>query len=69
MPDAAVRLVGVGLNPSRLAIVDVLREMGADIEFRPTDDDADSPEPVGDLVVRGDRGLGRSTWRHRALPR
>jgi 3-phosphoshikimate 1-carboxyvinyltransferase len=50
-PDAELRIRDVGLNPSRLAIVDVLREMGADIEVIPGD--PTGPEPVGDLVVRG----------------
>ena len=31
-PTAEIRLEGVGLNPSRVGIIDVLREMGADIE-------------------------------------
>ncbi len=31
-PTADIRLEGVGLNPSRVGIIDVLREMGADIE-------------------------------------
>jgi 3-phosphoshikimate 1-carboxyvinyltransferase len=50
-PDAQLRIRDVGLNPSRLAIVDVLREMGADIDV--VEGDATGPEPVGDLVVRG----------------
>ncbi|MDQ2934227.1 MAG: 3-phosphoshikimate 1-carboxyvinyltransferase [Chloroflexota bacterium] len=52
--DADLLLPGVCLNPTRLAILDVLREMGAtvDVEERA----ADGPEPVGDLRVRsGDR--------------
>ncbi|MEZ4598064.1 MAG: 3-phosphoshikimate 1-carboxyvinyltransferase, partial [Chloroflexota bacterium] len=50
-PDAELRIRDVGLNPSRLAIVDVLREMGAQVEVVPGD--PTGPEPVGDLVVRG----------------
>ena len=34
--DAELRLVDVGLNPTRLVAIDVLREMGADIEVLPT---------------------------------
>lgn len=49
--DAEVTLLDVGLNPSRLAIVDVLREMGADIEIAPHPSD-EGPEPTGDVVVR-----------------
>jgi 3-phosphoshikimate 1-carboxyvinyltransferase len=50
-PDAELRIRDVGLNPSRVAIVDVLREMGADIRILAGD--PNGPEPVGDLVVRG----------------
>ncbi len=47
---SAVRLDGVGLNPTRTGLFDVLREMGAAlaIENRRTL----GGEPVGDLVVR-----------------
>lgn len=58
--DAELRLPGVSLNPSRMAIVDVLREMGADIVFvsdeppsgEPASPSSSSPERVGELVVR-----------------
>jgi 3-phosphoshikimate 1-carboxyvinyltransferase len=50
-PDSDLRIRHVGLNPSRMGIVEVLREMGADIEVIPGD--PSGPEPVGDLVVRG----------------
>ncbi|MGH2429040.1 MAG: 3-phosphoshikimate 1-carboxyvinyltransferase [Candidatus Limnocylindria bacterium] len=49
-PDAELELVDVALNPTRLAIVDVLREIGADIEVVPRDEEG--PEPVGNLWVR-----------------
>jgi 3-phosphoshikimate 1-carboxyvinyltransferase len=58
-PDAEIELLDVGLNPSRLGVVEVLREMGADIELRPraaNDPDA-GPEPAGDILVRGGRPL------------
>ncbi|MDQ3448449.1 MAG: 3-phosphoshikimate 1-carboxyvinyltransferase [Chloroflexota bacterium] len=55
-PDAELRLPGVSLNPSRTAIVDVLREMGADIEVESGElaggRSPSSPEPEGDIVVR-----------------
>jgi 3-phosphoshikimate 1-carboxyvinyltransferase len=50
-PDAELRIRDVGLNPSRMGIVEVLREMGARIEVVPGD--PSGPEPVGDLLVRG----------------
>jgi 3-phosphoshikimate 1-carboxyvinyltransferase len=49
-PEAELRIRDVGLNPSRLAIVEVLRQMGADIQVLPGDPTC--PEPVGDLLVR-----------------
>ena len=57
-PDADLTLRGVGLNPTRRAVIDLLRAMGADIEERPvdgaTDDDAGTGagEPIADLRVR-----------------
>ncbi len=54
-PNADVSLPGVGLNPSRTALLDALREMGAAIEIRPrTSGDMipDDDEPTGDIAVR-----------------
>jgi 3-phosphoshikimate 1-carboxyvinyltransferase len=53
-PDAELTLRGVGVNPTRRAVVDLLRAMGADIEERPVGDvtDPDVGEPVADLTVR-----------------
>ena len=49
-PDADVLLTGVGLNPTRAGVLDVLREMGADIEeLEPR---TVGGEPVADLRVR-----------------
>ena len=49
-PDAELLLTGVGINPSRSGILDVLREMGADIEL--TEERTVGGEPVANLVVR-----------------
>jgi 3-phosphoshikimate 1-carboxyvinyltransferase len=51
--------VGVGLNPTRTALVDLLRRMGAQVEMTVTDEAG--PEPIGDLRVRGGRPLGAVT--------
>ncbi|MGH2511063.1 MAG: 3-phosphoshikimate 1-carboxyvinyltransferase [Candidatus Limnocylindrales bacterium] len=63
-PDAELRLEAVGLNPTRRAIVDLLVRMGARIEERAlagerdpsvdgcTDAQADTGEPLAELVVR-----------------
>jgi 3-phosphoshikimate 1-carboxyvinyltransferase len=56
-PDAHVEILGVGLNPSRIGIIEVLREMGADISVEAVDAAGDHPEPVGHITVRGGRPL------------
>ena len=49
-PDADLVLERVSVNPTRLALVEVLREMGAAIEIGPPD--AEGPEEVADVRVR-----------------
>lgn len=49
-PDAEIRLRGVGVNPTRTGIIDILRAMGASIEFQ--EERVVGGEPVADLVVR-----------------
>jgi 3-phosphoshikimate 1-carboxyvinyltransferase len=53
-PDAELTLRNVGVNPTRRAVIDILRSMGANIEERPRRDGPDDGvgEPVSDLVVR-----------------
>ncbi len=53
-PDAELTLRGVGVNPTRRAVIDILRSMGADIEEWPVEggSDADVGEPVADITVR-----------------
>ncbi len=64
-PDAELTLRDVGVNPTRRAVIDLLRRMGADIEERPVatrtrpDSGAEAAEaaedvgePLADLVVR-----------------
>jgi 3-phosphoshikimate 1-carboxyvinyltransferase len=50
-PDAELRLKSVGVNPTRRAVIDLLRRMGAHIEEHGEPDDGVG-EPVADLVVR-----------------
>ena len=52
-PDAELAVRGVGINPTRRAVIDILCSMGARIEERSlsgTDDGVG--EPIADLVVR-----------------
>ena len=53
-PDAELTLRDVGVNPTRRAVIDLLRAMGADIEERSrgAPGDPDVGEPIADLVVR-----------------
>lgn len=53
-PDAELVLRDVGVNPTRRAIIDILRRMGADIEEHPTTTAGETGvgEPLADLVVR-----------------
>ena len=53
-PDAELTIRNVGVNPTRRAIIDILRAMGARIDEQPirdADDDG-AGEPIADLVVR-----------------
>ena len=50
LPDSEVIIEGVGLNPTRSGVIDVLRRMGATIEIRGGGQAAG--EPVGGIVVR-----------------
>ena len=50
-PDSELRLPGIGVNPTRRAVVDLLRTMGANVGERGAPDDG-AGEPVADLVVR-----------------
>jgi 3-phosphoshikimate 1-carboxyvinyltransferase len=50
VPGSAIRIEGVGVNPTRTGLYEILREMGADlVSENPREA---SNEPVADLVVR-----------------
>jgi 3-phosphoshikimate 1-carboxyvinyltransferase len=53
-PDAAIRVHDVGTNPTRRAVIDILRAMGARIDERATGpaSDGDSGEPLATLTAR-----------------
>ncbi len=55
-PDAELTLRDVGVNPTRRAVIDLLRAMGAEIDESPVRPGAasadDVGEPLADLVVR-----------------
>jgi 3-phosphoshikimate 1-carboxyvinyltransferase len=51
LPGSDVTIRNVGVNPTRTGILDVLREMGADIELQ--NERESGGEPIADLRVRG----------------
>jgi 3-phosphoshikimate 1-carboxyvinyltransferase len=53
LPGSRVELEDVGLNPTRTALVDVLRRFGARVTIAETG--VDAGEPRGTIVVEGDR--------------
>lgn len=55
-PDAELTLTAVGVNPTRSGLLDVLREMGAEIEL--LEERMTGGEPVADIVVRSSRLRG-----------
>lgn len=55
-PEGELVIRDVGLNPSRTALIGVLREMGADIRIAESSLDAVG-EPAGDVEVRGGNRL------------
>ena len=50
VPDSEIVLTDVGINRRRIGLIDTLREMGADIQYR--NERAVAGEPVADLQVR-----------------
>jgi len=50
VPDSRMTIAGVGINPTRIGIVDALMEMGANIQYHNERDE--SGEPVADLEVQ-----------------
>ncbi len=56
VPGSEVSLMGVGLNPTRTGLLQILERMGAEIEAEPEDDRGG--EPSGRLRVRASRLRG-----------
>ncbi|UQD52549.1 3-phosphoshikimate 1-carboxyvinyltransferase [Bacillus methanolicus] len=49
-PNSELLLKDVGLNPTRTGMIDVLKEMGADITVMPHD--TEDYEPSGDIIIK-----------------
>lgn len=60
VPDSKLAVEDVGLNPSRLGFIDVLRRMGASIEVH---QQRATPEPSGTILVRGSALVGTTVTR------
>lgn len=56
LPGSRIEMPGVGLNPTRTGIIEVLRRFGASIET--TDEIVSGGEPIGTLIVSGRAKLG-----------
>jgi 3-phosphoshikimate 1-carboxyvinyltransferase len=53
LPGSSVTIDDVGLNPTRTALIGVLRKFGANVDLRETASKAG--EPIGTIIVTGDR--------------
>ncbi len=53
LPGSRVEIEGVGLNPTRIGLLDVLRRFGARVES--VVESSDAGEPRGTITVEGDR--------------
>lgn len=67
VPGSVLRLEGVGVNPTRSGLLDVLARMGTEIERE--NEREQSGEPVADLVVRGGEGLAAVAVGGELVPR
>lgn len=50
IPDSEIKLPGTGLNPTRNALLGILKNMGANITIE--NERMEGSEPVGDIIVR-----------------
>ena len=66
VPSAILEIPGVGLNPTRAAVLDVLRTMGAHIEVR--DERERGGEPLGDIRTFSQDGLHAVDVGGRVIP-
>jgi 3-phosphoshikimate 1-carboxyvinyltransferase len=56
VPDSEILLKNVGLNPTRTGIIEIMNQMGANLEIH--NNDIDSFEPAGDLTIKTSRLKG-----------
>lgn len=56
IPGSHITMRNVGLNPTRTAIINALKRMGADISITVTSP-GNTGEPYGDITIQGNNGL------------
>lgn len=56
VPDSEILLKNVGLNPTRTGIIEIMNQMGANLEIY--NNAADSFEPAGDITIKTSRLRG-----------
>lgn len=56
LPGSRLVLTNVGLNPTRTAVINVLKRMGADIQIE--EKDSTAGEPYGDITIQGTKLKG-----------
>ena len=67
VPGSEVLLKSVGVNPTRSGAIDILQQMGADLELR--NQQKYGLEPVADIMVRGGAQLSGVTIAGAMIPR
>lgn len=67
LPGSHLKIDRVGINPTRTGIIDVLRNMGVDIET--VNEDMVNGEPVADIIVRGTGKLKSTQIEGSMIPR
>jgi 3-phosphoshikimate 1-carboxyvinyltransferase len=53
LPGSSLVIKSVGLNPTRMGAIQVLKRMGADIKLKAKSEKLKVYEPVGDIIVKG----------------
>ena len=56
VPNSDLTIHGVGVNPTRTGVIDILKQMGGDLEL--LDPREESGEPVADIRIRSSRLTG-----------
>lgn len=64
--DSQLQVQRVGINPTRLGFLNVLRRMGADLQIAAAAGDAE--EPIGSVIVRGNAELRAVEVKEQEIP-